>query len=65
MTREEADEKAKQIFKELVERHNEIIKQAKKDGVWKSGLDSNGELFVESDNEAKTKLKELASQIDE
>ena len=36
----------------------------KKEGIWKCGLDSNRELFVQVDNEAKEKLRELSSQIE-
>ena len=64
MTKKEADKKAEIIFKELNKKCEEIIKQAKKDGIWKSGLDSNKELFSEVENEAKEKLRELSSQID-
>ena len=64
MTKKEADRKAEIIFKELHKKCEEIIKQAKKDGIWKSGLDSNKELFSEVENEAKEKLRELSSQID-
>lgn len=64
MTKKEADRKAEIIFKELNKKCEEIIKQAKKDGIWKSGLDSNKELFSEVENEAKEKLRELSSQID-
>ena len=64
MTKKEADRKAEIIFKELNKKCEEIIKQAKKDGIWKSGLDSNKELFFEVENEAKEKLRELSSQID-
>ena len=64
MTKKEADEKAKMIFEDLNKKCEEIIKQAKKDGIWKSGLDSNKELFSEVENEAKEKLRELSSQID-
>ena len=64
MTKKEADEKAKMIFEDLNKKCEEIIKQAKKDGIWKSGLDSNKELFSEGDNEAKEKLRELSSQMD-
>lgn len=65
MTKKEADKKAEIIFKELNKKCEEIIKQAKKDGIWKSGLDSNKELFSEVENEAKEKLRELSSQIDD
>ena len=36
-----------------------------KDGIWKSGLDSNKELFFEVENEAKEKLRKLSLQINE
>ena len=65
MTKKEADEKAKMIFEDLNKKCEEIIKQAKKDGVWKSGLDSNKELFFEVENEAKEKLRKLSLQINE
>ena len=64
MTKKEADEKAKKKFEELNQKHDEIIEQAKKEGIWKCGLDSNRELFVQVDNEAKEKLRELSSQIE-
>ena len=63
MTKKEADEKAKMIFEDLNKKCEEIIKQAKKDGIWKSGLDSNKELFFEVENEAKEKLRKLSLQI--
>ena len=65
MTKKEADEKAKMIFEDLNKKCEEIIKQAKKDGIWKSGLDSNKELFFEVENEAKEKLRKLSLQINE
>lgn len=65
MTKEEADNKARQIFQELIEKQEKIIQQAQEDGTWMPGLDSNRELFVQTDNEAKEKLRNLALQIDE
>ncbi len=65
MTKKEADEKAKMIFEDLNKKCEEIIKQAKKDGIWKSGLDSNKELFFEVENEAKEELRKLSLQINE
>ena len=65
MTKKEADEKAKMIFEDLNKKCEEIIKQAKKDGIWKRGLDSNKELFFEVENEAKEKLRKLSLQINE
>lgn len=65
MTREQANQEAAKLFKELSIQHDEIMKQAKKKGTWKQGLDSNRELFVEVDNEAKEKLRLLKSMIDD
>ena len=65
MTKKEADEKAKMIFEDLNKKCEEIINQAKNDGIWKSGLDSNKELFFEVENEAKEKLRKLSLQINE
>lgn len=65
MTREQANQEAAKIFKELSIQHDEIMKQAKQKGTWKQGLDSNRELFVEVDNKAKEKLRLLKSMIDD
>ena len=47
MNKQEADIEARKIFQERNEKANEIIRQAKKDGIWQMGLDSNRELFEE------------------
>lgn len=65
MTREEANLEAKKIFQDWAKKTDEIMKKAKKDGVWKMGLDSNKGLFKEVNNEAKEKLRKLEAQIDE
>lgn len=65
MNKQEADIEAKKIFQETSKKIDEIIAQAKKDGIWQMGLDSNRELFEELDRETKKKLKTLASMIDE
>ena len=65
MNKQQADIEARKIFQERNEKANEIIRQAKKDGIWQMGLDSNRELFKELDRETKKKLEKLASMIDE
>lgn len=65
MKKAEADKIARQIFKEWNAKDKEIIEKAEADGTWKSGLDTNRDLFRESDAEYKQKLKELAAQIDD
>lgn len=65
MTRAEADEKAREIFKEVNIQHKKIIEEAEANGTWLPGLDSNNYLFREVDNKAKEKLRKLAEMIDE
>ncbi len=65
MNKQEAYIEAKKIFQESAKKSDEIIRQAKKDGIWQMGLDSNRELFEELDRETKKKLEKLASMIDE
>lgn len=45
MTREQAEIEYKKIMKNSLDRESEIVKDAKKKGIWKMGLDSNNELF--------------------
>lgn len=65
MKKAQADIEAKKIFEERNRKADEIIKKAKEDGIWLTGLDSNKGLFKELDKETKQKLKELAAMIDE
>ena len=65
MNKQQADIEARKIFQERNEKANEIIRQAKKDGIWQMELDSNQELFEELNRETKKKLEKLASMIDE
>ena len=65
MTREQADKEAQKIFQEVTRKCDAITEQAKKDGTWKPGLDSNNDLFKQVHDEAKEKLRILASMIDE
>lgn len=65
MTRAEADEKAKEIFKEVGRQCDKITEEAQANGKWQMGLDSNKHLFQEVHDKAKEKLKKLAEMIDE
>ena len=58
-------EQAQKEYEKIIRKCEEIIKKAKADGTWLPGLDSNNYLFKEVDNEAKEKIKKLASLIDE
>lgn len=64
MTKEEARKEAILIMEDFSEKCDSIIKEAKKNGTWLMGLDSNKGLFKEAEKEAKEKLKKLASQVD-
>lgn len=66
MNREEANKEAKKIYDKWRKDKEEIERKAKEKGSWAtSGLDSNNHLFKKIDEEAKKKLKELESKIDE
>ena len=65
MTKEQAQKEYEKIIHDVNKKHEEIIKKAQTNGTWLPGLDSNNYLFKEVDNEAKEKIKKLASLIDE
>ena len=65
MNKQQADIEAKKIFEEAAKKSEKIVEEAKKNGTWKKGLDSNNSLFEELNKETKEKLKTLASMIDE
>ena len=65
MNKEQARKEYEKIIHETNDKCEEIIKKAKADGTWLPSLDSNNYLFKEVDNEAKEKIKKLASLIDE
>lgn len=65
MTKEVVKLEFYKILDELNEKKDIIIAEAKKNGTWLMGLDSNNYLFVDVDNEAKEKIRLLINQIDE
>ncbi len=65
MTRAEAHEKGREVFKESFKKEEEIIKEAKANGTWQMGLDSNRHLFKELHTETMEKIRKLEEMIDE
>lgn len=65
MTKTEANERAREIFREVNRLHDKIIEEAEAKGTWQTGLDSNNHLFREVDNKAKERLKKLAEMIED
>ena len=55
-------EEVEEVFAELEDKRQQIIKKAKAEGLWSMGLDSNKELFAEVEAEARKKLTELAKK---
>lgn len=65
MTRAEANEKGKQILKEVNKQCDRIREEAQANGTWQMGLDSNNHLFKEVHKKAIEKLKKIEEMIDE
>lgn len=65
MTREQAKHEATKIFSELARQRDNIVRQAKQDGVWIGGLDGDKKMFEDVEREAKEKIKLLESMIDD
>lgn len=65
MTKEEAKIEFYKILDEQNEKKDIIIAEAKKNGTWLMGLDSNNYLFVDIENETKEKIRLLVNRIEE
>ena len=65
MTKEEAKIEFYKILDEQNEKKDIIIAEAKKNGTWLMGLDSNNYLFVDVENETKEKIRLLVNRIEE
>lgn len=59
ITKEEANNELKRIIDESIEQDKRIEKEAKANGIWQMGLDSNKALFEESHQIAIEKVKAL------
>ena len=64
MNKEQAKQEAEKIMREYGLKADEIERDARKNGTWRNGLDSNNGLFKDIAKEAKDKLKLLATMID-
>ena len=64
MTKEQAMKEAVSIMRDFSKKCDLIEKEARENGTWLMGLDSNKGLFKEAEKEAKEKLKLLASKVD-
>ena len=64
MTKEQAKKEVLSIMRDFSEKCEVTEKEAKKNGTWLMGLDSNKGLFKEAEKEAKEKLKLLASKVE-
>lgn len=53
------NEQARKILEESIKKEKEIIEEAKNNGTWRMGLDSNRDLFKELHKETKSKLNAL------
>ncbi|MCX4341332.1 MAG: hypothetical protein OSJ72_17020 [Lachnospiraceae bacterium] len=65
MTREQANKEYRQLLHDWNEESDSIIERAKREGRLKPGLDSNRELFVETDQKYMKKIQELKDSVDE
>lgn len=64
MNKEQAKIELLKIIDDHIKRGNEIMQEAKKNGTWKMGLDSNRDLFADLDKEVLEKVNRLKSMID-
>ena len=64
MTKEQARKEVVSIMRDFSEKCDLIEKEAKRDGIWQMGLDSNRGLLKTVEKEAKEKLKCLAAKIE-
>lgn len=65
MTREQAEQEYRKLLKERQDEADRIIAQAKAEGKWIGGLDSNRELFKGISEKYYKRIKELQASIDE
>jgi len=62
MTKEEIGKNIRLIMEDFSEKCALIEKEAKENGTWQMGLDSNKSLFKKAEQEAKEKLKNLMNE---
>lgn len=64
MNKEQAKIEYKKIIEDHIKQEEKIIKEAKKNGTWQMGLDSNRALFADLEKQTVEKIELLKSQID-
>ncbi len=65
MDRQQAEQEYRNLLAEWTKEEDEIVEQAKREGIWKPGLDSNRELFKDIADKYKKKIQELKDSLDE
>ncbi len=65
MNKEQAEQEYKELRRKWVNESEQIIEQAKKEGKLKPGLDSDRELFVETDKKFMDAIKKLQESVGE
>lgn len=65
MTKDEAYEEIIKIVDDRNRKSTEIVTEAKANGSWEHGLDSNKRLFSELDKTAREKIQKVIDMIDE
>lgn len=65
MDRQQAEQEYRNLLAEWNKEEDEIAEQAKREGIWKPGLDSNRELFKNTADKYKKKIQELKDSLDE
>lgn len=65
MDREQAEQEYKKLRRQWLIESEQIIEQAKKEGRLKPGLDTNRELFAESDKKFMDTIRKLKESVDE
>lgn len=64
MTREQAQKEYEQLLNRTVAEKRRIEEEAKRNGTWKAGLDSNNHLFAKIDSEFANKVKKIQSKVE-
>lgn len=64
MTKRQALEEIKKILDDYVKKSDKIIRNAKQNGIWLMGLDSNNGLFKQLQKECNEKIKQIVSMVD-
>lgn len=65
MNREQAQSEYLDLLNKKIDDEKKIIENAKRNGIWKDGLDSNRDLFTELDREFARKVEKLKDKCQE